>query len=210
MFKFSAVKNYIFRTNLFASLKLFMSRYINKGHKVFRTIICSNTINMMDTFFSSKLPTYLFFYYQTMLEFIFSFTTWIKNILLNISLSCFIYSTFPPIVFISGYLSILFIFIPNLIMKFLTSVPRYIFLFKSTFRNKSEFFSFVPRYTIFLKCHLITSKIKAAFGGLKETVKFPHLLTAILDTKNPFPSSKYSIVDNFKFVKTNKMSCLYI
>jgi hypothetical protein len=39
----------------------------------------------------------------------------------------------------------------------------------------------------------ITSKTKAAFGGLKETVKFLHLLAAKLDAKNPFPSDTFSI-----------------
>lgn len=38
----------------------------------------------------------------------------------------------------------------------------------------------------------IPSKIKAAFGGLKETVKFPHL-GGILTIKIPLPSSNISI-----------------
>ena len=45
--------------------------------------------------------------------------------------------------------------------------------------------------------HFFISKIKAVFGGLKETVKFLHLLAAKLNTKNPFLPDELSITYNF-------------
>lgn len=52
-------------------------------------------------------------------------------------------------------------------------------------RNIFSFNTLIPRDIAFLKNH-ITSKIKAAFGGLKEAVKLLHLLTAkISDIKIP-------------------------
>jgi len=49
-------------------------------------------------------------------------------------------------------------------------------------------------FFIYSSWHFVSSKIKAAFGGLKEAVKLLHLLTAKLaDIKIPLPSSSLSI-----------------
>lgn len=77
------------------------------------------------------------------------------------------------------------------------------YIFKNSPRSVPSYFSRIRNVIIsfisdnWFPCfHLYLQIKEAAFGGLQETVKFLHLLTAELGTKNPFPVSKYSITKN--------------
>jgi len=72
------------------------------------------------------------------------------------------------------------------------SIRRFVM---ANLRTKLPFSTIRYKFFVALQAFFyhITSKTKAAFGGLKETVKFLHLLAAKLDAKNPFPSDTFSI-----------------
>ena len=75
-------------------------------------------------------------------------------------------------------------------------------LFMTDYRTKFSYFSsiifnFKFSFTYFTNkiYHYVFSKIKTAFGGLKETVKFLHLLTAKFLTSQFVISYKRGIVN---------------
>ena len=161
----------------FKSFQVFMERSmfstISEQLQVFRSIILfifnrtKRIFNafMMHTFFRFKIATNIFFHYKTRTP----------NIILGSSKRMIV--LFKPSIAI---------FVP----KFSTFPSRIIFfdiIRYSFFEMRS---SSIGLWVSFLKNHNFLHIKKAAFGGLKKTVMFSHLLTAkFSDIKNPFSLS---------------------
>lgn len=168
-----------------------MSFFIRKVHKVFNMVIRFIFVDMMDSFFGSKISSKMFFHYKTMLIDICNsahlFTIrMIFAIYLNITSSIFIPSTFP------SRASFFNIFSQR------NTITLFVTVFSLVYLN-SRWVSFKFFFTIqtFLNHNYLQIK-RAAFGGLKETVTFLHLLTAqILDKINLSPSSTYIIAQRY-------------
>ena len=179
-----------------------MSILMRKQHKIFNPIIRTIFVNMMDNFFRVKTPPKILLHNKTVFK---NITTvilvrMIRLIDVDITIARNYFSTFPTGMFFSciiGFYSTSAHFIFSRLRKFSTQV-NFMPLFKTSLIRKT-FGSFIPSWfsSFVYSCrHFITLKIKAAFGGLKETVMFPHLRRQILDIKNLFPLSNLSITQS--------------
>ena len=212
-------------------VKTSMCRYIYKCHKILRTIIISNSIKMMAYFGRLKITSDLLFNYEAMLHKVTYIGKWMRrHINLNISIRAF-RSTAAPSRTLFSFLAFLpfrsrmnTFFITSRIRfhnTFCVFIPRSFSKHTSrmfTAIDIKGFSSFRKFFTIFRRqlftlipyrfCSYIYSPWhnclqikKAAFGGLSETVKFLHLLTAkISDIKNP------SLISNLSITLLNDLS----
>ena len=175
---------------------------VSKQHKIFNAIIRTVTIYMMNYFYRFKITPKIFFHDETMFKDMVALAIWMIGLInINITMMLF-YSTFPPITFRSTT-SLSYSFFVNFrkrlslyahasLADFISKGFRHLFTFIPGFHN--SFCSFIPRYTSFWSAHRYPLIKKAAFGGLKKTAMFSHLLTAkFFDIKNPFSLSNYSI-----------------
>ena len=149
-----------------------MTIFVWKQIQIFRTIIISNTIDMMTFFFWSKMASKFFLHNKPMFVNITMFITkrMVGLMNKNITTGLFFLSTFP--------------------VRIILASTKFAIAFSAT----NGIFATKRFFTIYTLPHFSTSIKKAVFSGLKETVKFLHLLTAkFLNIKNLFPSSTYSI-----------------
>jgi len=207
MFDISTIKNNLFRVYFSTPFKSCMGRITNKCYKIFNTVIIFNLINMMDWFIRFKIPSKIFLHYKPMFR---DITIRIMKGMIraknnNISITSFIFTALPLGVFFSNIYFKFFHCVTYFNLGFLSRMMSY-FCTRTTPNRIILTGKFFPAInTIDNFCHFITLKIKAAFGGLKETVMFPHLRRQIITIKNLFPSSNYIIVNNFQFVKIKNL-----
>lgn len=184
-------------------MKFYMFTVIFKQFKVFFSIICNITIYMMHYFIGFKITPKVFFYDKAGMKNVSLTITKRMFILFNKNISSrFFYTTFPIRVVFSRqktmsifwtWLSFFKFSIRRIMLTFskmsFSSIKLWMPFFKSYFKTLlSEFLNLFFTSFIYTTWHF-TSKIKAAFGGLKETVMFPHLRRRIIEIKNLFPLS---------------------
>ena len=137
----------------------------------------------------------------------------IKNLFTNLTNSLYL-STIPKMIICSRKLRALLTFVPrdfsNLI--FISTFIRTTFYSSYFYPIKSYIKFLFTNYTFYsftsFWFHISFQIKRAAFGGLKRTVKSLHLLTAhILDTIKLFPSSNYSIPQNNLINKGVNYAC---
>ena len=181
--------------------------------KIFKAVIISFSIYMMYFFVRFEKSVKMFLHHKTMFINIFcDIIGMMRCKYFNVtSRIIFMSSTFPiPMIFSRKFWTNSS-FYPRFVPFLKFSFWRDIFTkqsFPITFvRTKFTFVTFIiPKYffTFFADYfnHIIPSKLKAAFGGLKKTVMFSHLLTAkFFDIRNPFSLSNTSIAQNRRAVK---------
>ena len=188
-----------------------MKSIIRKQHKVFRSVIILNSVNMMHNFFRSKIASYTCFHNKTVSTNIFtSCVRMVRTINKHISFFIFFLAAFP-----------ITISCAIILRKFFTCIMGFVSFFETArVRLHYSFGIFIPRCmtcivfsktmtrTILSICvfwidkffatiqtfHTYLQLKRAAFGGLSKTVKFSHLLTAqVLGIINPPSISILSI-----------------
>lgn len=191
-----------------------------KQHKIFDSIIgfIFNAINrikdafMMNDFFGKQVSSEVLFHHISMFQYttisirrmIFIFDKHYVSIRSFMSASCpfsrfFTFTksnqSFIPRFFTKMGNPIFFFRLWSMVCSYKTIVST----FSTTILSPSQFnlawscFKLLSTQFTFSN-HKCTSLKRAAFGGLQETIKFPHLLTArFLDIKYSFPVSNYSI-----------------
>jgi len=202
-------------------MKTSMFRPIEK-FKVFNSIVGFNTVDMVDYFGRFKIPSKIFLHNKTGTGNIFINFSKLRVVRRPYSyISIFIFNYVKrQLIFFLTYIKTLFrtmsfilrrkrikFYITNITSFFNFSTSPIMSIFssghhftttqsgtESLVRFTRECFNFFSTNKAFFNNH-ITSKIKAAFGGLKETVKFPHLRRLGLFKKNLFPLSSLSITN---------------
>ena len=169
------------------------------------------TVNMMNYFYRIKISSKMSFHYKSVFSnMTISITKWVgrhKNPYISslVNRSTFIIrmllTAFKFCLY--GIMSSFFAYSMCIYFSFLAyeiTLGRTVSILTSLATTKMRHKNFTTIFTYHfisisdLASHIYLSIKKALFGGLQETVKFLHLLRAnVIDTKNLFPVSSYSI-----------------
>jgi len=192
-------------------------RMIFKQFKIFRSIVISDSIYMMNDFFRFKIPPKMFFYNKVRTSNIMGLcgkgVSRLKNVNITFGICC--HSAIPITIFIPFFSKTNFSFcyfgmffsVKRIFLSLLSNSHKisnfffYFFRHLVTFSKRPfigiTFKAFIPSGLTFT--HFLASKIKAAFGFLTETrLRISTLLTAYCEHKNTkFPLDGYSIAENW-------------
>jgi len=176
--------NFFIKFDSFGMMENYVISPVFKQHKIFDSIVIRDSIYMMNNFFRIKIPPEMFFHDKAVFKNISK--TIDKRVFFNFSINISLMMFWSTMLIGNG-------FFPKISLFCFCFGRWMISLWKASFFSTINWMALLK--TLYSFWHIIFLQIKrAAFGGLSETVKFLHLLTAqVLDKINPFLISVTSL-----------------